>query len=72
MVDGNSGARLDFWDFLINEAAQHGDGNEIFWLFMRMRMEKIGPSSVVVINLLRSSVDLDSLSVGKGVHCLVT
>ena len=39
-------------------------------------MEKIGPSSVVLINLLRSSVDLDSLSVelsvGKGVHCLVT
>ena len=71
LVDGNSGSRLDYWNFLITEAAQSGNGEENFRLFRRMRMEKIKPSSVSVINLLRSSVDLNSVKVGKVVHCLV-
>ncbi|KAF3450546.1 hypothetical protein FNV43_RR06633 [Rhamnella rubrinervis] len=42
-----------------------------FCAFERMRMEKLEPNSATVINLLRSSVDLNSLKAGKLVHCLV-
>ncbi|XP_062096825.1 pentatricopeptide repeat-containing protein At1g11290, chloroplastic-like [Humulus lupulus] len=71
LVDGNSVSRLDFWNFHISEASQSGNGEESFHHYKRMRMEKIEPSSVTLINLLRSSVDLKSVRVGKSVHCLV-
>ncbi|PON82362.1 Tetratricopeptide-like helical domain containing protein [Trema orientale] len=72
LVDGNNSfSGLDYWNVLITEAAQNGKGEESFRLFKRMRMEKIEPSSLTMINLLRSSVSLNSMSVGKGVHCLV-
>ncbi|BFG28149.1 hypothetical protein CerSpe_144230 [Prunus speciosa] len=48
------------WNSLTSEGSQSGKA-----------MEKFEPDSVTVINLLRSSVDLNSLQVGKAVHCLV-
>lgn len=68
--DKTDGA-LENWNFLISEAAQSGNGEESFRLFKRMRRESLEPDSVTLINLLRSSVDLNLLSVGKVVHCLV-
>ncbi|KAL5577298.1 hypothetical protein UlMin_018997 [Ulmus minor] len=67
----NGRKHLDYWNSLINEAAQGGNGEECFGLFRRMRMEKVEPSSMTVINLLRSSVELNSIKAGKLVHCLV-
>lgn len=48
------------WNSLTSEGSQSGKA-----------IEKFVPDSVTVINLLRSSVDLNSLQVGKAVHCLV-
>ncbi|KAF3449968.1 hypothetical protein FNV43_RR06047 [Rhamnella rubrinervis] len=62
---------LDHWNSLISEASQNENAQESFALFERMRMEKLEPNSATVINLLRSSVDLNSLKAGKLVHCLV-
>uniref|UniRef100_A0A803QEJ1 Pentatricopeptide repeat-containing protein n=1 Tax=Cannabis sativa TaxID=3483 RepID=A0A803QEJ1_CANSA len=71
-LEENPVSRLDFWNFHISEASsQSGNGEESFHLFKRMRMELIEPNSVTLINLLRSSVDLKSVRVGKSVHCLV-
>lgn len=62
---------LDCWNSLILEASQNGNSEESFRLFERMKLERVEPDSVTMINLLRSSVDLNSLKAGKAIHCLV-
>ncbi|XP_020232025.1 pentatricopeptide repeat-containing protein At1g08070, chloroplastic isoform X2 [Cajanus cajan] len=44
---------------------------ESFHLFCRMRKENVQPDSITVINLLRSSVELNSLKMGQALHSLV-
>lgn len=68
---GNTSGGLDYWNFFIVKAAQSGNGVESFRLFKTMRLESVELNSVTLISLLRSSVDLNLLSVGKIVHCLV-
>ncbi|KAF8399027.1 hypothetical protein HHK36_014893 [Tetracentron sinense] len=58
------------WNLLISESSQTGNPEESFRLFERMRMEGLEPDSVTVVSLLRSSVDLNSLEVGRQVHLL--
>ncbi|KAF3966821.1 hypothetical protein CMV_009114 [Castanea mollissima] len=62
---------LDCWNSLILEASQNGNSEESFRLFERMKLERVEPDSVTMINLLRTSVDLNSLKAGKAIHCLV-
>ncbi|XP_062162318.1 pentatricopeptide repeat-containing protein At4g19191, mitochondrial-like [Alnus glutinosa] len=62
---------LGSWNSLIFEASQDGNAEECFRLFEKMRMKRVEPDSVTIINLLRSSVDLRSLQAGKAIHCLV-
>ena len=62
---------LHYWNSLILEASQNGNAEECFRLFERMKVERVEPDSVTAINLLRSSVDLNSLKAGKAIHCLV-
>lgn len=70
LIYGKSVCSLDHWNSLISVATQNENAEESFALFERMRMEKVEPNSATVINLLRSSVDLNSLKAGKLVHCL--
>ncbi|KAA8519452.1 hypothetical protein F0562_013673 [Nyssa sinensis] len=60
-----------YWNSLIFEASRKGEPEEGFRIFKRMRMERVEPDSVSVINLLRASVDLNSLKAGKLIHCLI-
>ncbi|XP_009360926.2 LOW QUALITY PROTEIN: pentatricopeptide repeat-containing protein At2g20540-like [Pyrus x bretschneideri] len=67
---GNAGEVVDemsVWegglDFSISEASRSGKAME--------KLEPESVNSVTVINLLRSSVDLNSLKAGKAVHCVV-
>lgn len=62
---------LDCWNSLILEASLNGNSEESFRLFERMKLERVELDSVTMINLLRSSVDLNSLKAGKAIHCLV-
>lgn len=62
---------VDFWNALIFEAYKNADPKKSFQIFERMKMERIGPNSVTVINLLRASFDLTSLEVGRILHCVV-
>lgn len=71
VVKGEAVNDLGYWNSLIIEAYQNGDAGECFRVFKRMRMERFEPDSVTVINLLRSSVVLNSLKAGKCIHCLV-
>ncbi|XP_059637664.1 pentatricopeptide repeat-containing protein At4g19191, mitochondrial-like [Cornus florida] len=59
------------WNSLIFEACRSGDPEEGFQIFKRMRMERLEPDSVCVINLLRASVDLNFLKLGRSVHSLI-
>ncbi|KAM7524882.1 hypothetical protein LguiA_014784 [Lonicera macranthoides] len=56
------------WNSLIFEAFQNGDHEGSFRIFERMKMERFGPDSVTVVNLLRASVELKSLKLGRLVH----
>ncbi|KAJ4703111.1 Pentatricopeptide repeat-containing protein [Melia azedarach] len=60
-----------YWNSLISGAAQNGKAEESFKLFKLMRMEGVEPDAATSINLLRSSVDLNSFEVGRVVHCVV-
>ncbi|KAK9268301.1 hypothetical protein L1049_010744 [Liquidambar formosana] len=62
---------LAYWNYLIYEASRDGNPRKSFQIFERMRMERLQPNSVTVINLLRSSVDLNLLIAGKSVHSLI-
>uniref|UniRef100_A0A2P2MV78 Uncharacterized protein MANES_17G073400 n=1 Tax=Rhizophora mucronata TaxID=61149 RepID=A0A2P2MV78_RHIMU len=62
---------LSYWNPLIFAASQKRDAKEIFWLYKRMRMEKVQVDSFTAINLLRSSVDLGSLEAGRAIHSVV-
>ncbi|XP_050874721.1 pentatricopeptide repeat-containing protein At1g11290, chloroplastic [Lathyrus oleraceus] len=63
---------LNCWNSLIYEAYESGKFVESFRIFCRMRKENIQqPDSVTVINLLRVSVELNSLKIGKVLHSLV-
>ncbi|KAL5100799.1 hypothetical protein RYX36_005126 [Vicia faba] len=62
---------LKCWNNLIHEAYESGKFVESFQVFYRMRKENVQPNSVSVINLLRVSVELNSLKMGKVLHCLV-
>ncbi|KAJ7968982.1 Pentatricopeptide repeat-containing protein [Quillaja saponaria] len=70
-VESMSMNDLKYWNSLISEASQSGNVEESFQIFGRMRKEKIQPSSVTLTNLLRSSVDLNSIKLGRAIHCLV-
>ena len=70
-VEGEAINDLAYWNSLIFEAYQNGNAQESFRVFKRMRMQRLEPDSVTVINLLRSSVVLNSLKAGKFIHCLV-
>ncbi|KAG2684737.1 hypothetical protein I3760_10G088600 [Carya illinoinensis] len=71
LVERKSNCDLYDWNSLIFEASQNGDSEESFRLFQRMRNKRVEPDSDTIINLLRSSVDLNSLRAGKAVHSLV-
>ncbi|TKY73009.1 Pentatricopeptide repeat-containing protein [Spatholobus suberectus] len=62
---------LNYWNNLILEASKSGKMEESFQLFCRMRKDNIQPNSTSVINLLRSTVDLNSLKIGQSLHTLV-
>ncbi|XP_043693923.1 pentatricopeptide repeat-containing protein At4g19191, mitochondrial-like [Telopea speciosissima] len=62
---------LSYWNSLIYGSFQNGDTENCFLLFERMRLEGLQPDSVTVVNLLRSSVDLNSLETGRFVHALI-
>ncbi|XP_026393102.1 pentatricopeptide repeat-containing protein At1g11290, chloroplastic-like [Papaver somniferum] len=62
---------LTFWNLLISECTQNGKPDESFRLFREMRMEGLEPDCKTIINLLRSSVILNSLEAGKFVHLLI-
>ncbi|XP_004488292.1 pentatricopeptide repeat-containing protein At1g11290, chloroplastic-like [Cicer arietinum] len=62
---------LSFWNNLIFEAFESGKIVESFQLFCRMREENIQPNSVTLINLLRGTVELNSLKMGQALHSLV-
>lgn len=70
VFDKKSQCNLDYWNSLISEAYHSRNAEESFRLFERMRLKNVEPNSVTAINLLRSSVDLNSLKLGKFVHCL--
>ncbi|KAK4858732.1 hypothetical protein QYF36_021167 [Acer negundo] len=59
------------WNFLIREAFQSRKPKESFQLFNLMRMESLVLDAGILINLLRSSVDLNSLEAGRVVHGVV-
>lgn len=62
---------LKCWNGLIYEAYESGKFVESFQIFCRMRKENVQPNSVSVINLLRVSVELNSLKMGKVLHSLI-
>ncbi|XP_058756194.1 pentatricopeptide repeat-containing protein At1g08070, chloroplastic-like [Vicia villosa] len=62
---------LKCWNGLIYEAYESGKFVESFRIFCRMRKGNVQPDSVTVINLLRVSVELNSLKMGKVLHSLV-
>ncbi|CAK8534546.1 unnamed protein product [Lathyrus sativus] len=63
---------LNCWNSLIYEAYESGKFVESFRIFCRMRKDNIQQfNSVTVINLLRVSVELSSLKIGKVLHSLV-
>ncbi|XP_058727546.1 pentatricopeptide repeat-containing protein At1g08070, chloroplastic-like [Vicia villosa] len=62
---------LKCWNGLIYEAYESGKFVESFQFFCRMRKENVQPNSVTVINLLRVSIELNSLKMGKVLHSLV-
>ncbi|KAJ9691029.1 hypothetical protein PVL29_013276 [Vitis rotundifolia] len=70
-VEGEAINDLAYWNTSIFEAYQNGNAQESFRVFKRMRMQRLEPDSVTVINLLRSSVVLNSLKAGKFIHCSV-
>lgn len=59
------------WNLLIFEDFQNGEYQECFWIFRRMKMEKIEFDSVTVVNMLRTSVGLRCLRSGRYVHGVV-
>ncbi|GAV75020.1 LOW QUALITY PROTEIN: PPR domain-containing protein/PPR_1 domain-containing protein/PPR_2 domain-containing protein/PPR_3 domain-containing protein, partial [Cephalotus follicularis] len=71
VVERMSDKDSSYWSCLINEAYQSGNIDECFRLFKEMRMEDVVPDSAAVINLLRSCVDLNSITSGRVVHCVV-
>ncbi|XP_050233557.1 pentatricopeptide repeat-containing protein At3g12770-like [Mercurialis annua] len=60
---------LKYWNSLISEASKNGNSKESFYIYKRMRMDKVEPDSITMINLLRSLVDLGSLREAKAIHC---
>ncbi|KAK7304705.1 hypothetical protein VNO77_42591 [Canavalia gladiata] len=70
-VEAKSIMELNYWNNLISKASESGKIGESFQLFCRMRKDNIQPNSITVINLLRSTVDLNSLKIGKVLHSLV-
>ncbi|OVA06724.1 Pentatricopeptide repeat [Macleaya cordata] len=62
---------LTYWNSLISECTQNGNPEESFWLFRKMIMEGLEPDSSTIINLLRSSVALNSLEAGRFIHLLI-
>ncbi|KAJ1440038.1 Tetratricopeptide-like helical domain superfamily [Sesbania bispinosa] len=70
-VERKSVMELNYWNSLISEASEGGKMEESFQLFCRMRKENIQPNSITVINLLRATVDLNSLKIGQALHSLV-
>ncbi|KAJ4973444.1 hypothetical protein NE237_006618 [Protea cynaroides] len=62
---------LNYWNSLIYGSFRNGNPENCFRLFERMRLEGLEPDSITVINLLRSSVDLNSLEVGRFLHALI-
>jgi len=71
LVERKSVTNLNFWNNLIYEAYESGKIVESFELFCRMRKENVQPNSVTLINLLRASVESNSLKTGKVLHSLV-
>ncbi|KAE9604578.1 putative tetratricopeptide-like helical domain-containing protein [Lupinus albus] len=59
---------LNYWNNMICEACGSGKIEESFQLFCGMRKENVQPNSVTVINLLRLSIDLNSLKIGQALH----
>lgn len=70
-VEGKHAVELNYWNKLISEAYESGKMEESFKIFCRMRKENVQPNSSTVINLLRSTVDLNSLMIGQALHTLV-
>lgn len=60
-----------YWSSLIFEACLDGDLEKSFHIFNRMRMERMELEPVTVINLLRATVDLGLLKVGRCIHSLI-
>lgn len=58
------------WNSLISLAVQNGKSEKSFELFKLMRMEGAEFDSGTLINLLRSTVELKSLELGRIVHCV--
>jgi pentatricopeptide repeat protein len=72
LVERKSVTGLNYWNNLIYEAYESGKIVESFQIFCRMRKENnLQPNSVTVINLLRASVELNSLKTGKVLHSFV-
>jgi len=71
LVERKYVTKLNFWNNLIYEAYESGKIVESFESFCRMRNENVQPNSVTLINLLRASVELNSLKIGKVLHSLV-
>ncbi|KAG4949697.1 hypothetical protein GLYMA_15G195800v4 [Glycine max] len=70
-IEGKSVMELSYWNNLIFEACESGKMVESFQLFCRMRKENGQPNSVTVINLLRSTAELNSLKIGQALHAVV-
>lgn len=68
LFDRKCVAELNYWNNLIYEASERGEMVESFQLFCRMRKKNIQPNSVTVINLLRSTVESNSLKMGQTLH----
>ncbi|CAJ1975631.1 unnamed protein product [Sphenostylis stenocarpa] len=70
-AEGKYGIEFNYWNKLISEASENGKMVESFRLFYRMRKENIQPNSIIVIDLLRSTVELNSQKIGQALHSLV-
>ncbi|KAL2323552.1 hypothetical protein Fmac_027931 [Flemingia macrophylla] len=71
LFEGKPVMELNYSNNLISEACESGKMVEGLHLSCRMRKENIQHDSISVINLLRSTVELNSLKMGQVLHSLV-
>ncbi|KAK9093345.1 hypothetical protein Syun_028256 [Stephania yunnanensis] len=62
---------LNNWNTLIHDAFKGGNAEICFFYFGKMRMQRLEPNSLTVVNLLRASTVLNSLYAGRMVHLLI-